>query len=875
MENPDPEPALLFWGKSWRADDGSIASHKLAWHGLDVAAVTQVLIRQRRMPLGLLDFVERGELLTVFLAGLHDIGKFSRVFQGLVQELWPAILGPYERQPGPRHDTLGMQMFRHLPAITNPLAALLPGSPSVRTILLRAIAGHHGQPPRDDQDPPAYFDVLVCGTCQRAAAGFLTAFRDLLSVEPVPLPPPGEAKRLSWQLAGLINLADWIGSDRSRFTCAPDTMRLTDYWGHALQTAEAAVQAAGIRPKPPRPFGGISVLFPDITAPTPVQQWAAEAPLPEGPLLTVIEDATGSGKTEAAITLVHRLMDSARADGAFFALPTMATANAMHERLRAVYQHLFTSGERPSIVLAHGRRELSRAFRDDVLAWGGEEEGEDPAGPACAAWIADDRRKSFLADIGVGTVDQCFLGALPTRYAMLRMFGLSRQVLVVDEAHAFDGYMLEELKALLRFQASFGGHAIILSATLPQATRCALAEAWQAGAEKAINETAYPLATLVSPARAIEHACALRPGLARSVPVRRLDSAQDAYAAIAHAAAIGAAVAYIRNTVDEAIAASAALREMGLAPILFHARFAMGDRQAIEAEVLRRFGRGSADRTGVVVATQVIEQSLDLDFDLLVTDLAPADLLIQRAGRLWRHARPARPVPQAEMLVVSPDPVEDPPANWIAASQPGTLGVYRDPALLWRSARIILGAGRISTPGDIRDFVERAYDSADKPEALAAESDRAEGRLRAASGLGVITVLSPERDYRWRESWQPDIVTPTRLGQETVTLRLARWDGTTLRPWCDADEEWRAWALSELSVRRSMLQRAVVPTDAEAALARVRAEWKRWAREMEVLVLREAGGVWRGTGERSGQVGVTVVYDMHEGLRIVTDESGS
>ncbi len=874
MEDSDLDLSLSFWGKSCRGQDDLIASHPLLWHSLDVAAVVQALIRHRRLPQGLLEFTRQSEMV-VFLAGLHDIGKFSRPFQALVPELWPAALGSFATLGGPRHDTLGMHVLRHLPALRDPLAVLMPGSPSVRTILLRAVAGHHGQPPRDDTEAPGSLDQLVCAVCQRAAGGLLAALGELLAPEPLPLPALADARHLSWQLAGLINLADWIGSDRARFAYAPQTIPLADYWRHAQEAADAAVRAAGIRPKPPRPFGGVSVLFPHILDPSPVQQWAAQTSLPGGPLLAVIEDATGSGKTEAAITLVHRLMEAGRADGAFFALPTMATANAMHARLRAIYRHLFASDERPSIVLAHGRRDLSDAFRDDVLAWGGEEEGEDPAGPACAAWIADDRRKSFLADIGVGTVDQCFLGILPTRHAMLRMFGLSRQVLVVDEAHAFDGYMLEELKALLRFQAGFGGHAIILSATLPLATRRALAEAWQAGAAEAICETAYPLATLVSPAGATEHACALRPGLARSVAVRRLDSAQEAYAAIARAAAAGAAVAWIRNTVDEAIAASAALRGMGLAPILFHARFAMGDRQEIEAEVLRRFGRDGTDRGGVVVATQVIEQSLDLDFDLLVTDLAPADLLIQRAGRLWRHARPERPVPRAEMLVVCPDPVDDPPADWIAAHQPGTLGVYRDPALLWRSARVILGAGRIRTPGDVRDFVERAYDNADKPEALAAESDRAEGRLRAEAGLGVTAVLSPAGGYVWASTWQPDIVTPTRLGSETVTLRLARWDGTTLRPWCDAEEEWRAWALSEVSLRRAMLERAVVPADAAAALERVRAGWKAWAREMEVLVLREVDGAWRGTGERSNQAGAALAYDTREGLRIIKDEAKS
>ena len=273
---------------------------------------------------------------------------------------------------------------------------------------------------------------------------------------------------------------------------------------------------------------------------------------------------------------------------------------------------------------------------------------------------------------------------LPVRHAALRLQGLKGKVLVVDEVHAFDPYMRRELVELLRFHAALGGCVILLSATLAKTHRAALVDAFRdgLGSRRAeLLEEAYPLATLASAAAVVETPCPIRDGLARRVTVTRLPDFDAALGRILDAARAGAAVAWVRNTVDDAIAAAAAVRAAGLEPLLFHARFAMADRLAIEAEVLRRFGRRSAGRcrNGVLIATQVIEQSLDLDFDLLCSDLAPVDLLIQRAGRLWRHEREPRPVPGPELLVVSPEPVPDPGPGWIRDLLPGTAAVYGDP----------------------------------------------------------------------------------------------------------------------------------------------------------------------------------------------------
>ncbi len=230
---------------------------------------------------------------------------------------------------------------------------------------------------------------------------------------------------------------------------------------------------------------------------------------------------------------------------------------------------------------------------------------------------------------------------------------------------------------MLQFHAALGGSAILLSATLPQELRRTFIDAYRDGLSAApapLIETDYPLATIAGADSVREIHCDPRKELPRSVRVTRLGNEAEAVQRIVAAADAGAAVAWVRNSVDDAHDAVQLLRAAGTEPILFHARFAMHDRLQIENEVLRRFGRDSsaADRRQVLVATQVVEQSLDIDFDLMVSDLAPADLLIQRAGRLQRHNRGSRCVSGPELLILSPAPVGDPGEQWIRSVLPRT-----------------------------------------------------------------------------------------------------------------------------------------------------------------------------------------------------------
>jgi len=853
----DPCPLHLFWGKARPFDDSESSFHPLVAHVLDVAAVAERLVLQEHEWLP--------SSLVAFLVALHDIGKLSRAFQAKAPDHWPtAVLGTLgaDIPADPGHDTIGLHLLRE-DAVAAVLDEILPPprwTDAHRAALLGASTGHHGRPPSADTFLTAN---QVGPKSVAAAAAFVRAM--LACFKPPPLQRPrdeSELHVLAWRLAGLTTLADWIGSSQRHFRYVlPEAARDPAQYLEEIARPHAteAVAAAGLAPARSAPFRGISGLFPSISvAAATAQSWAETVQLPEGPLLAIIEDLTGSGKTEAALTLAHRLMAAGRADGLFMALPTMATANAMYGRLVNAYRALFQPEARPSLALAHGRAALDDRFSNSILqdaaepSNAGTDAADEPAGAQCAAWLADDRRRALLAQVGVGTIDQALLAVLPVRHAPLRQFGLSRKVLIVDEAHAFDPYMRRELHALLRFHAAMGGSAILLSATLPRKLRQQLADAFRDGLRSPplpLSSGDYPLATLVAKNGVTEARCAVRPGLARRVAVERLPDIDTVLARIADAAACGAAVAWVRNTVDEAIAAAAALRERGVDPLLFHARFAMKDRLAIEAEVLDRFGPNSKGqkRRAVLVATQVVEQSLDLDFDLLVTDLAPIDLLIQRAGRLWRHGwRKERPLPAAKLLVLSPEPVENPPADWLAGHR-GTALVYRDPALLWRSARALFSAGAIVSPDNLRELIEAAANTdapGAVPEALACAADRALAQAQAAGAIAGQNVLDFAKGYR-REvgRWEDDTRTPTRLEEQPqITLRLALERDGKLVPYAENPDPARAWALSEVSVAENRLSDCLIPPELEAAAKAARADWGRWEREsprIKLAVLHE------------------------------------
>ena len=729
------------------------------------------------------------------------------------------------------------------------LAPVIGGDQLARATLYAAVAGHHGRPPRDIGRATAR--AVLRGPGGKVAADFVSTVVETLQPKPLPALDLSAAKRLSWLLAGLTTLADWIGSNQTWFQYTdPHGTGLAEYWLIARRRAENAIRQAGAAGAQAAPYGGAGQLL-ALPSLRPMQIAADTVALPHGPALIVLEDSTGAGKTEAALVLAQRLIASGRASGLYAALPTMATANAMFDRLRRFVRRFYD--DPPSLALAHGRRALHNGFRAAVK--GGVDAAPEPDAAGCAAWIADDRRKAFLAEIGVGTIDQALQAVLPVRFGTLRLWGLADRVLVIDEAHAYDAYMNEEVKTLLRFQARLGGSAIVMTATLPAALREALIKAYVDGLgdSLSVSEPAgYPSLAVAARSGVTEAVVAPAVHTVRRVQVERLGSRAAARDAVIKAVNAGAAVAWVRNAVDDAIQAVQELEDAGVPVDLFHARFAMGDRLRIESDVVRRFGVDGEDRDRrgrVVVATQVVEQSLDLDFDFMVSDLAPVDLLIQRAGRLWRHMdrRPAssRPWPHPVLAVLSPDPTKVEDERWLHQVLDKGAYVY-DAAVLWRSAMEIFAVGVIEAPAGLRPLIEAVYGVArDVPAALDRAALEAVGASEADAALGRLNVLDVDGGYGGAEAYHDDAEYPTRLGEAQRVLALARRTDSGIRPWAAdmADDDEHRWALSEVAVstRRLAPYDSVLPADDPAIDAAI-AGWPDWRKRTVRIVMVAADG---------------------------------
>lgn len=857
-----------FWGKTDRSADAEIPPyHLLPYHNLDVAAAAKVLLESnmlwhRRLAQALGISGERLIDFVPFLLSLHDIGKFAGSFQHLNERLCARLgAGAKRKDYTVRHDTLGYLLWRDelhelmwredwfgIKALDELAEEDPDGGWDYMDPLAQAVTGHHGAPPQpENQHARRFFDE----TAKQAAIAYAKEVRAMLMPDPpferwvydeyVP-----KAQRATWMLAGLAVLADWIGSNAGlndehffRFEefKGEETMQLEAYWSQAQEQAREAVHIAGVvSPVTSMEATGLHALFPKHADhdPTPLQQHAIECPIESGPQLFILEDATGSGKTEGAVILSHRLMQQGEAEGTYVGLPTMATANAMHERLADTYRRLFENGAAASYVLAHSAREHVDSFQDTLRLENPESdpsetydpdgEGEQTGQAQCAAWLADNRKKALLANMGIGTIDQALIGALPSRHQSLRLLGLGRSVLVVDEVHAYDEYVSSLLRHVLRFQAAMGGSAVLLSATLPGALRQKLCDAFRQGltdGEKdTVEEDHFPLVTHVGPDGSIDETPITRSERSEHhVDVEFFEAEKGAEKKaqkrvsekLLAVAGNNGCACWIRNTVDDAIGAWEHLREQHDDPdkvLLFHARFTLGDRQEREAEVLHHFGEegGPDERDGyILVATQVVEQSLDLDFDYMVSDLAPIDLLIQRAGRLHRHDRDARPDGASDALlgILAPAFSDDPPDTWYADLFPKGKFVYPHAGHLWRTMKVLKEKGRIRIPEEARSLLDAVYREADLqhpatrdddpgwgiPGGLLKTSNKAVNEAKKASAEANHNALHLDGGYGSLKAggreWFSEKRTPTRLGDPTTTVRLARWDGDRLVPWAD------------------------------------------------------------------------------------------
>jgi CRISPR-associated endonuclease/helicase Cas3 len=777
---PVTDPARLsdaarsLWAKSGddkEREDGGEPWLALPQHMLDSAGVAGLLwdtwtadsVRMhitRKSGLS----AEEARTLVSWLACVHDIGKATLSFAAQIDArpgfeefmnrirragLPPRMSAAERSIPRFHHSLASRVIVEHWLSSEGMGGRAAPG-------LVAVLDAHHGAPSARDTRSAARDIIAGYAPAWREVHTELLDFAaDLTGVRDV-LPRLRGRIDASTQslLTGLVIMADWIASNADAFPLTGD--------GIAGERAEAGYWSVDLtdpwQPEPPEASGGETLNahlrnrfgWPDEYGARPVQSAVAQAceALTEAGLV-VIEAPTGEGKTEAALTAAEILAARSGAGGVMVAAPTMATADGLFRRVLAWSQRAGAGGV-TSMFLGHSKSFLNSDYQALRRHRGIDIDADEPGGEGAVVasqWLSG-RKKGVLANFTVATVDQVLFMALQSKHSMLRHLGLAGKVVVIDEVHAYDAYMSEYLGTALAWLARYRVPVVLLSATLPSAQKRALVEAYRSefsAEELPALSTAYPLVTTVSADGVHEKEVTRRAADLHA----RLEIVDDSLSTLLDTlereTADGGCVLVICNTVRRAqeVYSEVSTRFEGETE-LHHAAF-LASQRAEKEELLRaRLGPdahrgGSRPHRRIIVATQVAEQSLDIDVDLLVTDLAPMDLLIQRIGRLHRHHdRPHedRPVNlQTPRVLIRGMVSSDPPEF-----ESGTEAVY-DPKLLLATLAVLqegpLEAG-FTRPDDIAPLVHRVYsDDPPIPEAWRPQWEEASAKSAAARGGAI------------------------------------------------------------------------------------------------------------------------------------------
>lgn len=506
--------------------------------------------------------------------------------------------------------------------------------------------------------------------------------------------PQVESAAQARLLAGLTSVSDWIGSGyHFEDPRVPWEDKIT-----------VAVDDSGFVPVSYKP--GLN--FEDVFGFSPRQAQSMLIKQVSRPGVYVLEAPMGLGKTEASLYAAYRMLESRQANGIYFALPTQLTSNKIYERFNEFLQGC-EKKEMPGILADDcDHRSLLLHSNAWLLETDMGEEGR-PGG----AWFNQSKR-GLLAPFAVGTIDQALMAAMNVKHGFVRAFGLAGKVVILDEVHTYDAYTSTLLDALVELLRQLGCTVIILSATLNQERRQKLLN-------RPTTSMEYPLIT-ASPSHGAKEIKEIKEIGVPAGENRQFHIAlqSDDNLAVEQAllrAEQGQQVLWIENTVREAqqryLDIAARATELGIACGLLHSRFTVDDRQRIENKWVNLYGKAGweqrREQGRVLVGTQVLEQSLDIDADFMVSRFAPTDMLLQRLGRLWRHEETPRcdkAKPEAWLLAPKLDEaIESPPQHFGASAY-----VY-SPYVLCRSLEVWQNMASINLPGDIRDLIERTYAS--------------------------------------------------------------------------------------------------------------------------------------------------------------------
>lgn len=719
-------PEWMLWGKA--QPQSSCPAHPLLCHMLDVAAVASRMLattlppalRTRVLrPFGNPDDAER---YVLYLIALHDIGKATPAFQEkvdwAVRLLPPLALDLCADASSRNHGDIGLYLLHRV------LEA--QGTNGERALALaRAVCAHHGQFPTDfvALNPPGSREKGRNPAWDQSREGIVTALANLFGVNGIPGSIATDHAYVVL-LAGMTSVADWIGSMQEVFSYEPPQSSLMDYWGLALDRADHALARVGMRPLRPMPQRSFKELFPHYR-PWPLHEAADTLSTSMNqPSLVIVEAPMGEGKTEAALLLAEAAAVRLGQHGFYIGLPTQATANNMFDRVTAFLRRV--RGEHPSsVVLAHSEARLVESYGrlrvsgiyDEGAGNAATERGDNDrcSGSVRAESWFQSRKRALLAEFGVGTIDQTLHAVMRVPHGFVRIYALAGKVVILDEVHAYDTFTGTLLDRLIEWLAATGTTVLLLSATLPAARRAQLLEAYRRGARlpaAAAAEAPYPRISSTSAAGV--DVVRVRPrGASRTIALQRAEDDIESLAqTVATHVRAGGCIGWICNTVqraqDAAVAVRSLLPDLGDRLLLLHSRLFPEDRQTRERTLTRWLGPESTarerPRSALVIGTQVLEQSLDVDFDVLVSDIAPIDLVLQRAGRLWRHERGNR-----STAVRAPTLVLACPRGKAASAPLDAVAKVYAQLLVRRTLKLLEGRSSFMLPDDIEAFVNNVY----------------------------------------------------------------------------------------------------------------------------------------------------------------------
>jgi CRISPR-associated endonuclease/helicase Cas3 len=796
--------SISLWAKT--SDQGLPSWHPLILHVLDVASCAEAILQcepstTRQRMADVLDLPwEDAKPWILLLVACHDLGKASPGFQ-LKWDGAKVLLAENKLEIPRNPDT----KINHAFVSQIALAELLQeqGWPQdLSELCSDAVGCHHGL-----RAGPTTLDRLAGNRnamgqedWAKARCEIFGALRTVLGTKVIP-----RKNTLSGPdfmlLAGLTSFSDWIGSNEKMFAFGKpeDCVDLNKWFSESRKKAEQSLDAIGWQLR--KPLSEHHRSFHEVFGfpPRPLQSAVIDCVKNiQEPCVLLVEAPMGEGKTEAALSAYLDLQKNRGHRGLYIALPTKATGNAMFKRVLD-FLNSMKAGKSLDLQLLHGAAKLNENFQDLKISNVYNPDEKDAEGKIRASEWFTHKKRALLSEYGVGTVDQALLPILPVRHQFVRLWGLANRVVVFDEIHAYDAYTGTLLLHLIRWLMALGSSVILLSATLPPAFRRKLAEVVGAGFPAA--EADYPRVSVFKSGLMEQRHFEADPSRKRHVVLKGIVSNIEAVRVnLQESLKDGGMGLALVNTVQRAqelyrVFPNGTLLESGGVCVgkkladgteiyLFHARFSADKRQVREDKALATFGKDS-NREGrkILIATQVAEQSLDLDFDVMITDLAPIDLVLQRAGRLWRHERGTRIIKEPCLLVTG-----------LVGDEPPSFGkplwwdkIYRKDLLL-RTWNILRSRKSLDLPDEIDVLVQTVYDGLDEtvPDSLQDRLMEAEfegeGQTSAYRNLAHQAFIGFPDDASWNDparyakadeddlGLHPSLVAQTRLGEPSVTV---------------------------------------------------------------------------------------------------------